>query len=183
MSKPKIPIYIDMDEVICDFLTKLCSEYNNKYNKDLKPSDIKSYNLLPYIGEEGIELLKQPGFFSDLKPIEDTWEIIFRLLAEGEDIFIISSPMNEYSVFEKYQWVQKYLSFFPIKNLILVGNKGELLERLDRNGILFDDCPLYIEKFGGITVVMDRAYNQGIECDFRISSWEEFYEVVKEILK
>jgi len=26
---------------------------------------------------------------------------------------------------------------------------------------------------------MDMAYNQDVKCDFRVSSWDEFYEVVK----
>jgi len=99
-------------------------------------------------------------------------------------VFIISSPMNEYSVFEKYKWIRKYLPFFNIRNLILVGNKGDLLSRIDGvNSVLLDDCPEYIRKFNGVSVVMDRAYNKelivGVDCDYRVSEWDEFYGIVK----
>jgi len=180
MNKPTI--YIDLDNYILDMLSYLCQEYNYKYNKNLKPNDIKTYSLKDYIGNEGFEIINSPGFFANLKPIEGSIETIEKLLNDGlYEVFIVSSPSNEFSVFEKYQWIQKYLPFFNIRNLILVGNKGELLERLD-GGILFDDCPEYIEKFKGITVVMNRKYNQDIECDFRVGGWSEFYEVVRWVM-
>lgn len=173
-----LPIFLDMDEVICDFLNKLCLEYNVKFNKNIKVNDFKTWSLSSFMGEEGYKIIKKPGFFSSLEPIEDSIQTIKTLLNEKYEIFIISSPMNEHSVFEKYLWVKKYLPFFPIKNLILVGNKGDLLEKID-NGILFDDCPEYINKFKGITVIMDRAYNREVNVDYRVNYWEDFYKIVK----
>ena len=42
-----------------------------------------------------------------------------------------------------------------------------------------------ISKFNGVSVVMDRAYNRelivGVDCDYRISGWDEFYEVVERL--
>ena len=183
MSK-KLTIYLDLDEVICKLLDKLCRIYNYKYDKNLKPNDIKTYSLSQYIGEKGIEILKQPGFFRMLEPIEGSIETIEKLVNNGNEVFIISSPMNEYSVFEKYLWVLTHLPFFDVRNLILIGNKGDLLSRLDdENSILFDDCPEYVSKFNGMSVVMDRAYNKelivGVDCDYRVSGWNEFYEIVK----
>ena len=139
MSK-KLTIYLDLDEVICKLL--------DKYDKNLKPNDIKTYSLSQYIGEKGIKILKQPGFFRMLEPIEGAIETIEKLVNDGNEVFIISSPMNEYSVFEKYKWVKEYLPFFDIKNLILVGNKGDLLSRINgEGGVLFDDCPAYLREF------------------------------------
>ena len=184
MSKNKLTIYLDLDEVICKLLDKLCRIYNYKYDKNLKPNDIKTYSLSQYIGEKGIEILKQPGFFRMLEPIEGAIETIEKLVNDGNEMFIISSPMNKYSVFEKYLWVLTHLPFFDVRNLMLIGNKGDLLSRLDdENSILFDDCPEYVSKFNGMSVVMDRAYNKelivGVDCDYRVSGWNEFYEIVK----
>ena len=180
-------IYLDMDEVSVDMLSYLCYQYNNKFNKDLKVSDIKTYNLLQYIGEEGIQLIKEKGFFANLKPIKNSIETIRKLIDDGHIVFIISSPMNEFSVFEKYLWCKKYLPFFDIRNLILVGNKGDLLSRINGGGILFDDCPEYIERFNGVKVVMDRAYNRylivGVDCDYRVDGWDEFYGIVERLGK
>ena len=186
MSKVKLPLYIDIDEVICKFLEELCSEYNYKYNKRIKISDIKTWSLNTYMdGDKAFEIINSPGFFGSLEPIEGAIQTIEKLINNDKyEVFIISSPSNEYSVYEKYKWIQQNLPFFDIRNLILVGNKGELLSRINgEGGILFDDCPEYIRKFNGVKVVMDRAYNRdlviGIDCDYRVSNWDEFYGVVK----
>jgi len=181
----KLTLYIDIDETICKFLEKLCSEYNNKYNKNIKVSDIKTWSLNTYMdGDKAFEIINSPGFFGSLEPIEDAIETIEKLVNDGHEIFIISSPSNEYSVYEKYKWIRKHLPFFDIRNLILVGNKGELLSRINGdNSILFDDCPEYVSKFNGVSVVMDREYNKelivGVDCDFRVDGWDEFYGVVE----
>jgi len=185
MSK-KLTLYIDMDEIICKFLEELCSEYNYKYNKRIKISDIKTWLLNTYMdGDKAFEIINSPGFFGSLEPIEGAIQTIEKLINNDKyEVFIISSPSNEYSVYEKYKWIQQNLPFFDIRNLILVGNKGELLSRLDSdNSVLYDDCPEYIRKFNGVRVVMDRAYNRelviGVDCDYRVSNWDEFYGVVE----
>jgi len=183
----KLSLYIDMDEIICKFLEKLCSIYNSKFHKNIKISDIKTWSLNTYMdGDKAFEIINSPGFFGSLEPIEGAIETIEKLINDKYEVFIISSPSNEFSVYEKYKWIQEYLPFFDIRNLILVGNKGELLSRIDgENSVLFDDCPEYIEKFNGVSVVMDRAYNRelvvGIDCDYRVSEWSEFYEVVERL--
>ena len=186
MSKSKLTLYIDIDEVIAKFLDKLCSEYNYKYNKNIKISDIKTWSLNTYMdGDKAFEIINSSGFFGSLEPIEGSIETIKKLVNDDRyEVFIISSPSNEHSVFEKYKWIMGYLPFFDVNNLILVGNKDELLSRLDSdNSLLFDDCPEYIRKFNGVSVVMNREYNRelivGVDCDYRVSGWDEFYGVVR----
>ena len=185
MSK-KLTLYIDIDEVIAKFLDKLCTEYNYKYNTNIKISDIKTWSLNTYMdGNKAFEIINSPGFFGSLEPIEGAIETIEKLVNDNKyEVFVISSPSNEYSVYEKYLWIRKHLPFFDIRNLILVGNKGELLSRIDGEGsVLFDDCPEYIRKFNGVKVVMNRKYNRdlivGVDCDFRVKDWDEFYEIIK----
>ena len=131
-----------------------------------------------------MKIFQKPGFFMSLKPIDKSIETIRKLIDDGHMVFIITSPMNEFSVFEKYLWCKEFLPFFDIKNLILVGNKSELLSRIDgENSVLFDDCPAYLREFNGIRIVMDREYNKelivGVDVDFRVKDWDEFYDVVK----
>ena len=190
MSKRKLTLYIDMDEIICKFLEKLCSEYNNKYNTNIKISDIKTWSLNTYMdGDKAFEIINSPGFFGSLEPIEGAIETIEKLVnSDKYEVFIISSPSNEFSVYEKYLWIRKHLPFFDVNNLILVGNKGDLLSKISgEGGVLFDDCPEYIRKFNGVRVVMDRAYNRelvvGVDCNYRVSEWSEFYGVVEWVNK
>jgi 5'(3')-deoxyribonucleotidase len=175
-------LWLDMDQVICDFLGKLCLEYNYLYNKNLKPLDIETWDLTSYIGKENKTIFQQPGFFYSLKPIKDAIKTIKLLKEDGNKIFIISNPPNEYAVYDKYRWVKEYLPFFDIKNLILIGNKEDLLTKINGNeDILLDDCPEYLHKFNGISVAVNMPYNQNVNCDFRIYSWEEFYRLVKNL--
>ena len=189
MSRKILTLYVDMDEIIVSFLDKLCSIYNSKYNTNIKISDIKTWSLNTYMdGDKAFEIINSPGFFGSLEPIEGAIETIEKLVNDDKyELFIISSPSNEYSVYEKYKWIMRYLPFFDVRNLILVGNKGDLLSRMGNDGILFDDCPEYIKKFNGVSVVMNRAYNRelvvGVNCDYRVSNWDEFYEVVERIIK
>ncbi len=172
-------LYLDMDEILVNFLGNLI-EKCNEIGIEIKLEDIKSWELINYIGEKGIEIFQKPNFFIGLKPIDGAIETVNKLLDEEWEIFIISSPQNEYSAYEKYLWIKEWLPRFDVRNLILVGNKGDLLKNLNE-GVLFDDCGHYIESFQGIdriTVCKDMPYNQGIECDFRVSDWDEFYEVV-----
>jgi len=186
MSRKILTLYVDMDEIIVSFLDKLCSIYNSKYNTNIKISDIKTWSLNTYMdGDKAFEIINSPGFFGSLEPIEGAIETIEKLVNDDKyELFIISSPSNEYSVYEKYKWIMRYLPFFDVRNLILVGNKGDLLSRLDgENSILLDDCPEYISKFNGVSVVMNRKYNKelvvGVDCDYRVSNWDEFYEIIK----
>lgn len=176
----KLPIFLDMDEVICDFCGKLCNTYNAEYSKNLTPDDFKTWSLSDYlVGEGALEIFEREGFFADLKPIEGAVESIQELLEDDYETFLITSPINEHAVFDKYMWVKENLPFFPIRNLILVGNKGDVLSKF-KGGILFDDCPEYLTKFRGITICMDKPYNQNIKVDYRVSSWSEFNEIMKD---
>lgn len=176
----KRTIWLDMDEVIVNFLGELFYQYNIKYDKNVKISDIESWELEPYIGKEGINIFQQPGFFASLKPIPGAIETINKLYNEGHKIFIISKPENKYSVVEKYEWVEKYLPFL-IDNLILVRNKSEFLNMLGNDGILFDDCAEYLEIYKGITVAMNRPYNYICESYYKVDNWDGFYEIVKNL--
>ena len=174
-------IYLDMDEVICDFLEKLIKEYNSTYNKDIKKEDIKEWQLEKYVGKEGIALFHKPGFFADLEPIDQSLEVIRLLQYLGKEMFVISSPTNEHCFYDKYRWIKEYMPFFPVENLILVKNKGDLLSQI-KGGILFDDCPEYLERFNGVSVCMDMPYNQDAKCDLRVEDWWEFYGLVRGVL-
>ncbi len=171
------PIWLDMDDVICDFITELCNRLHKNYNKLITPSQITTWTLSDHMGNDWKEIIEKPGFFISLKPIDGAINTINRLIKNNRKTFIISSPTNEHSVFEKYLWVKEYMPFFPIRNLILVGNKGDILSKVG-NGILFDDCPEYLDKFQGVTVAMDKPYNQDVITDFRINNWDDFYKIV-----
>lgn len=170
-------IHLDMDEVIVDFLGDLLHQYNKRYGHNIKITDITEWELEKTIGKEGTAIFRQPGFFRQLKPMPGALAAIRKLHDDGHKIFIISSPQNAYSVFEKYLWVEEYLPYL-LSNLILTENKIDLIRMLDY-GVLFDDCADYLDAYFGVTVAMDMPYNKKANPTYRVKNWEEFLSIIK----
>ena len=167
-------IAIDMDETICNFLEYLCIQYNYKYNKDLKPERIDKWSLLSFIGLEGIEIYKQSGFFKNLIPFEYALSTIYRL-NQKHTILICSDPPNPISASDKMEWIEEYMPFLKHNQIVLTAAKEHI-----RADLLFDDSPIYMERFPGIKVCMARPYNVGCG-DYRVESWREFEELINRI--
>jgi 5'(3')-deoxyribonucleotidase len=51
---------------------------------------------------------------------------------------------------------------------------------------MYDDYHENLRKFKGIKVLRNKPYNTNVDTpyvDFRIDTWDEFYEIVKELEK
>ncbi len=102
-------VYIDMDDVLCDFL--------GEYNKDIKLNpDIK----FPQ---------SQYGFFTKLSPLPGAIEGVNALLNSDEySPYILTSPSvrNPLCYTEKRIWIEKHLGFEMVNRLIISPNKSLL---------------------------------------------------------
>jgi 5'(3')-deoxyribonucleotidase len=168
-----------MDEVICKFLNRLCQEYNKLYNANLKPSQIDSWYLDKFIGQEGKEIFKQQGFFINLEPYENAIEIV-KLLNKEYKIIIASKPQNSVTATEKLFWIKKYMPYINFNQITLTSHKHLL-----KADMMIDDCGYYLELFkencGGVTVCFDKPYNKKYNFDYRIyrNNWLELYALIK----
>jgi 5'-nucleotidase len=104
----KIRIYVDMDNVLCDYK----KAYNEVKGRD---PEIK-YPQSEY------------GFFLNLEPIHLSL-LTFTYLSKFFDVWILSSPsvMNPMSYTEKRVWVENHLGIEAAKKLILSPNKSLLI--------------------------------------------------------
>jgi len=112
----KIIIYIDMDDVLCDFM----GEFKRKF-------------------KDGTLNFPQGkiGFFENLPPIKDAIESVNKLRTnEAYDVWVLTAPstMNPHSYTEKRIWIEKYFDYDFTNKLILSPNKGLL-----KGDILIDD--------------------------------------------
>lgn len=108
-------IYIDMDNVLCD--------YDTAHQKALSE-------------EPGIHFPQsQYGFFANLKPIKDGIESVIEL-SRNNEVYILTAPSihNPFSYTEKRVWVEKWLGMEFVERLIISPNKG-----LFHGDILIDD--------------------------------------------
>lgn len=117
-------IYFDMDGVLANF--------NGAIHRELKPKEKPSERL-------------EKNFYLNLKPINETIELVQQLIGNGHDVYIASKPSSSslYCASEKYAWVRKHIPELT-KKVILTGHKHLLT-----GNYLIDDRPEEWSKFGG----------------------------------
>lgn len=110
-------IYIDMDDVLCD--------YSNAFSEALKETPNIAFPQSQY------------GFYANLAPIQGAIDSV-RSLIESEifDPYILTAPSikNPFSYTEKRVWIEKFFGIEFTEKLIISSNKGLL-----KGDILIDD--------------------------------------------
>ena len=100
-------LYVDMDDVLCNYSTALESAL--QLNPDIEfPQSV-------------------PGFFECLKPLPGAVET-YSELAIQYDVYILSAPSvpNPLSYTEMRLWAENHLGMEMVSKLILASNKGLL---------------------------------------------------------
>jgi len=176
----------DMDGVIVNTHTPWLEEYNREYNDTLQYSDITSWGMHEFVkpecGTKIYDYLKQPGFFYYMDPLPGAVEILQKIKADTRhQITLGTAPPWDAptAVFDKIQWIKKYLPFIEIdKEVVLLNAKYKL-----HADLIFDDKPATLDDFPGISVAMSYKYNRG-HGDFRTpgtdpaQAWQWFYESI-----
>jgi hypothetical protein len=102
-------VYVDMDDVLCDF-TGAYQAYRRTQPHIPFPQSI-------------------PGFFEGLRPIEGAIESVNRLRASGIfEVYVLTAPStrNPLSYTEKRIWIERHFDYEFTKQLIICSNKGLL---------------------------------------------------------
>ncbi|MCF6437176.1 hypothetical protein [Pseudoalteromonas sp. MMG022] len=116
-------VYVDMDDVICDYR----KAYNNAKREN--PEIVYPQSVF--------------GFFTDLEPVEGALEAMTALQHSGKyDAYILTapSPKNPLCYTEKRVWVEKWLGYYFVERLIISPHKGLLKgdylidDHIDGNG-------------------------------------------------
>jgi 5'-nucleotidase len=110
-------VYIDMDDVLCDYTTA----FNNAIEETPNIAFPQS----------------QYGFYANLAPIIGAIESVQKLInLEKFDPYILTAPStrNPFSYTEKRVWIEKYFGIEFTEKLIISPNKGLL-----KGDILIDD--------------------------------------------
>lgn len=113
----EIIIYIDMDDVVCNF------------------SESYHQNRLEFPQEEFPQ--SKQGFFLNLQPVESSIGVINNLRdIEFFDVYILTAPSvrNPYCYIEKRLWIEQYFDLNMVRKLIISPNKG-----LNKGDYLIDD--------------------------------------------
>lgn len=171
-------LLIDMDSVICDLMSEWHRRYNKDYNDNLTVDRLQCWNSEKYVKPEcGMKIydyLKEPGLFSNLKPISHAIEVLKRLHNDYEILIVTSSVSSAFA--EKELWVEKYLPFIGKHNIIFTHRKSMVV-----GDLLFDDAPHNLMEFaatGRLAVAMKYPYNRDVSVP-KVNNWLEFEEFVQ----
>lgn len=110
-------IYVDMDDVICDF--------KKSFDEAILKNPQTKYPQSQY------------GFFADLEPLDGAISAVTAINDSSQYEFYIltaPSPRNPLCYTEKRIWVEKHLGYDFVEKLIICSNKGLL-----KGDILIDD--------------------------------------------
>lgn len=102
-------VYIDMDDVICDF--------SGAYNQALHTNTAMKFPQSQY------------GFFADLPPKNGAVEAVKSLIqSHAYEPYILTAPStrNPFSYTEKRVWIEKYFGYEFVERLIICANKSLL---------------------------------------------------------
>jgi 5'(3')-deoxyribonucleotidase len=167
----KTRIAIDMDEVIADTIDKFIELYKREHQTEIRLDQMngKEFNeLLP--GEIKLTLkqyLHQPGFFSDLKVMPGSQQVV-KELCEKYDVYIVSAAMEfPNSLIDKYNWLAEHFPFIHWKNIIFCGNKIVDVQ------IMIDDRIRNFAGFNGRPLLFSSPHNHFITEYERVNNWQE----------
>lgn len=187
-------IGIDVDNTITDTLVimkQYCKKYNDEVVKRNLPMNEKGFaagNLYDWTDEEMQDFFDNilPEVFLKVEPKKNAQEIIQKLKQENNEIYIITARRKAKNSYElTLKTLQKYN--IPYDELI-VGNVDKKQVCIDNNiDILLDDEPQNINSVSEIipVIVFEATHNE--ECNgnniIKVKTWDEAYEVIKEIEK
>jgi 5'-nucleotidase len=162
-------IAIDQDQVIADLVTPWLAMYNNDYNDNLVPKDVKNWNFDNIVkescGKKIYDYLDDSQLFRNLPVIENSQRVV-RELSKNFEIFIVTSPWNSANVIPKTDWLKEHFPFLDENNFVFTKNKG-----IVRADYMIDDKPANLDNFSGTGLLFDVPHNQKEDRYIRLYDW------------
>lgn len=170
-------LFVDMDEVIANAYLAHVELYNRDFNENLTIEECHGKEVWQCVPEERQESVRnharREGFFSNLKPIADSQEVLNEL-AKRYDLYIASAAMQfPKSLKEKSDWLDHFFPFISWQNRILCGDKHIL-----KGDILIDDRSYNLQKFEGRSLLFTSPHNVHSNGFERVNTWSEVADLM-----
>jgi 5'-nucleotidase len=165
-------IAVDMDEVLADALAEHLTRYNRDHGEAITKGQLDGKWLWDVVSAdrharlEGY--LRSEDFFEDLPVVEDSQEVLAKLIEQYE-IFIATAAMEFPNSFgPKYRWLRRHFPFIPPTNFVFCGDKSIL-----HADYLIDDSYRHFERFRGQAILFSAPHNARVTGFQRVSTWRE----------
>ncbi|MCC7574247.1 hypothetical protein KO361_01530 [Candidatus Woesearchaeota archaeon] len=188
-------IGVDLDEVLCEFLSGLIDFHNSVYGSSLVFDDFFSYNFWEVWGGDVEEAkLKvfafyESDFFKNLKPVKGAVEGV-KALGEIHELFIITAR-QEFIADKTKVWLDL---FFPglFKGLIIVNHlsnsgvsrsKGDVCDELNISVMIEDSFGYAVDclRNDRLVILFNKPWNVNkgiVKGIVRVNSWEDCVRVI-----
>jgi 5'(3')-deoxyribonucleotidase len=182
-------VFLDMDDVLADFMKGLHKALNISYDYFNYPYEKGNWDILGYqIKSDGGSLITfdqcndycNTSFWQDLEWMHDGYDILRAVFDKfpAEQIYLLTAPMpNLESASGKMIWVYENLPVY-LKRTIITQAPKSLLAKPDT--LLIDDKDENVEEFvkaGGYGILVPRPWNE-------LHGWaDETHQVVKNSLE
>lgn len=175
-------ILVDMDNTLVDFDAGLLSIWRKTYPNEFFVPIEKRTTFHPHkdypeaLQSKVQDICHSEGFVRDLPPTPGGIEAVYEMLDMGHDVRFCTSHLltYDYSVLEKFQWIEKHFDASFVDRIILTRDKT-----LVRGDVLIDDKP----KITGIEtptweqILYDRPFNREI-TDKRRLNWGNWRDIL-----
>jgi 5'(3')-deoxyribonucleotidase len=178
-----------MDEVVVDLCSKWIKVYNERYDDNQTVESLMTgtwdFHKKTKAGEDVYKIIREPGFFENLEPIDGAIDGIKHLIST-HDVMLLSNPSGSGEICRgKYAWVEKYLPFFDMENIILTKRKEFV-----KGTIMIDDNPDFLHKWSKqmpaehYTILVSHPHNVGcdmLHIDYRCNGWDDILKAVHNV--
>ncbi len=172
-------ILIDMDNTLSNFNEAAIRYLRNVkgFNGKITKGELAQYdffrNIFPNLNNKDVDKLYEdmfnwPGFWMSAKPFPASPEIMSRL-NKKHNLYIVTKPWKTSlnCIPEKISWIQYYLPFFDLDNVIFCSNKHLII-----GDYIIEDSPRYLEStICKNTIAFNYPYNQHIDVTHRVDNW------------
>ena len=174
-------IGIDFDGTINNMLETWVEWLNKKHGTSVLVENITDWELIKAFPgltkRELFESLNTPEFWYEVTIKPGAVKVIKKLIEDGHQVYIVTSSHYITLPSKLDNCLFAHLPFLKKENVIITYNKS-----LINCDILLDDAEHNLINFQGIKVLFDASYNKySTVHDFRVNSWEDFYELINEL--
>lgn len=183
---PLVKFGFDIDDTLINLREHAFCIYNRKLNKQISLetyyslANLEIHSIFGLTREQGHEMWQQSMeeiYFTDCPIFPDALEVIRGLIAEGHEVFYITSRPKHFCG-QSREWMEA--QSFPItEGHFFCGmedhEKVEIIESLQLDYYV-DDKPIVLETLHATStkvIVKDQSYNQHIQLP-RLKNWSEF---------
>ena len=180
----KLTILVDADDTIHFLLKGWVKFLNKKYGLNVDWFAIRDWDIckaFPSLTFGQIYgALQEEGLWDMVEPMPFAYGIIQKLMAEGHDVYLVTSSYYKTIPVKFEKVIFKYLPIMDWEHVIVTCNK-----QMIRGDVLIDDGPHNLEggDYAKILVSSPHNFNYPAEENgmVRVKSWFEIYNEIQKI--